>query len=252
VSAGMDMGRVGPQMTLAEAFSIVTGATADRPADEREEAMVLVYEELHRLARRLRVDRDIQEESASYGFQRLVLGGPRAIEHHDAVTQTYLWRIVCSISRDLIRKKGREVSTDFGDADASANATRLEEDDPETLLVSDENRRNQASQRQWVLRYVFTEVTRMVSERIASRYREDFVQSMSQFERLVGGLSTIDDLVQHTFGGITPTTRDRLYQRHSRARRRIFEWVQEELPTLEGLLPEQKQLVRNLVSQFRR
>jgi hypothetical protein len=95
-------------------------------------------------------------------------------------------------------------------------------------------------------------VTKMVSEGISQRYRDDFVESMLQFERLISGQTTFDDLVQNTFGGITPATRDRLYQRHSRARRRLFEWVEQDLPALEGLLPEQKQLVRNLVAQLRR
>ena len=75
---------------------------------------------------------------------------------------------------------------------------------------------------------------------------------MSHFDRLVNGLDTFDDLVRQAFGEVTPITRDRLYQRHSRARRRLLEWIEHDLPLVPDLLPEQKRLVRNLVAQFRR
>jgi len=251
VRASLDVDKGDEQMTLTKAFSIVTGTIQDASGEDRDQAMATIYNELHRLAKRLRVDRDIQEESASYGFQRLVLGGPREVQSLDPVVQAYLWRIVASVSHDLARKRGREAPMASEDALATPNEKQIVRTDPETQLLEAETQREQQSRARWVRHYVFSEVAKAVAEAISPRYRQDFVEAMSHFERLLDGQVTFDGLVDATFGEITTATRDRLYQRHCRARRRLFEWAESQLPQ-SGLLPEQMQLVCTFIAQFRR
>ncbi len=244
-------------MTLSEAFAISTGAVSPSGRDQLDEALLLIYGELHAAASRLRIDPDIAQESASEAFPRLLMGGPRATLA-DAQVRTYLRVTVWHAAVDLLRQRGHATSLDSHmlneDGEWGAKEPRAPGPDPEAELVEAEAAKRRMEQQEvveWAERFVFDELGPMLRNRRRERYRDVFQRGLDQLRDLWHGRATLDEITGREHGRVTDVERNRVYQQHSRVRQALLEWLDCELSS-SNLDASRSRAVRGMIAALRR
>jgi DNA-directed RNA polymerase specialized sigma24 family protein len=238
-------------MTLGEAFALCTGLV-DGASDVIDEARVHVYNSLHDLARNLRCSPQDQQESASRCFERLLRGGPRSVDSDDRSLRAYLMQMLKNDVVDQIRRTRREVELDHRDTSATHEGrSPAQSPTPEDIWLEQEDEAQRLELAQWAAEFVFGELADQLAGRRPARYREDFLTAVSQLRRLSIQGDQFDDIVRQECGEVSTAMRNRVYQRHCRARTAFWLWLKEELTALD--FPEkQATAIRVVVAAMRR
>jgi len=236
-------------MTLAEAFRVLTESRARADETRFDEAQVLIYQELHTLSRRLRAAPDERQESGSRCFERLLRGGPRSITLEDEVVQAYLWRMLKNDDLDHKRRKSREAPEVQG-----GECPELEQSDgrnPENQTIAEQQQEEDQQLVNWAMQFVFQELKELLAGRLTARYRAGFKEAVDQLRSLVLEATTFDAIVLRESGEVTVQARNRIYQRHCRAREQYLDWLEDEMPS--GTFSyAQRVALKGLIAQLRR
>jgi DNA-directed RNA polymerase specialized sigma24 family protein len=242
----------GPEVvTLSDAFRVLTSARNEADEQSFDAAQVIVYQELHVLSRRLQASPEERQESGSRCFERLLRGGPRSILLVDGVVQAYLWMMLKNHDLDRKRRERRELPsveepTEGGSATEPSNKRT-----PETLSIEREQAQQDHELVSWGLRFVFGELKELLTSRLPARYRDGFKDSVDQLRSLVLETETLDGIVMRECREVTATTRNRIYQRHCRAREQYLDWLEDEMPS--GNFSSVQQLaLKGVVGRLRR
>src|SRR4051812_24642087 len=123
------MGVVGgtSEVTLPDAFRLLTSLRSDGDEHIFEQAQILVYRALHALSGRLAATPEERQESGSRCFERLLRVGPRSIDVDDDKVEAYLWKMLKYDDLDRKRRRRRETAAEGDDGRVSRN---LEPVDP--------------------------------------------------------------------------------------------------------------------------
>ena len=236
-------------MTLAEAFRVLTDSPAQADGTRFDEAQVLIYQELHGLSRRLRAAPDERQESGSRCFERLLRGGPRSITLEDEVVQSYLWRMLKNDDLDRKRRRSRE-APEVTRIDSPA-LEPSDERNPENQSIAQQQQQEDQQLVDWTMQFVFQELKELLAGRLTARYRAGFKDAVDQLQSLVLEATTFDAIVMREFGEVTVQARNRIYQRHCRAREQYLDWLEDEMPS--GNFSNAQRLALNgLIAQLRR
>jgi DNA-directed RNA polymerase specialized sigma24 family protein len=229
-------------LTLTAAFHAVCRPVSPPAVVQDPEACVLLYEELQRLARAT-VRSSYASDIASDAFQRLLQGGERSFREppDDSRVRSYLFRMIVRAEIDRSRRERRESIMD----DVLQNAPDPGPTIDEVLHHSQLTAELDASRN-----YLYSVVVSSIAESIREPHREGFVKSIDQLRAIAEERTTVDDITRSEFGEINKTTKNRLYQQHSRARRYLMDWLEDDLPRL-GLPESRSRAIRILIAGLR-
>jgi DNA-directed RNA polymerase specialized sigma24 family protein len=230
-------------VTLAAAFRAVCGPGSRSIETPDPEACIVIYEELQRIARAKVRDPERGSDCAATAFQNLLQGGERTLREpvEDGRVRQYLRRMVVHVEIDMFRRERRIVAVDDP-------TVRLVESAPaaDDMLIRSEVTAEIAASRG----YFDSVVVPAVAESMRPKYRAGFERAVQQLKEVAEERSNLDDIVVREFGEVSKTTRERLYQQHSRARRYLLDWLEDELPDLD-VSPLRKAALKALVAELR-
>ncbi|WP_239490716.1 hypothetical protein [Luteitalea sp. TBR-22] len=217
-------------MTLSQA--LVEMAPPDRTLSpeenqRRERAIVMVFEELSRLARRV-VEPAHRDELVSNLLYRLMKNrpGPRRYTADDEGARAYLVRGLRNQEKDAHRRDARQANRCPDPRDRDSRKARAPEDedfvDPETPddnLQQDERARLEAEATRQLFDLAIPAISRSLQNPTG------FLANMADLRAIFDGTLSVDQIVAREGG--TPetytTVRNRVYQRHKRARAYLLE-----------------------------
>jgi hypothetical protein len=236
-------------MTLAEAFRVLTELRARADETRSDEAQVLIYQELHALSRRLHAAPDERQESGSRCFERLLRGGPRSITLEDEVVQAYLWKMLKNDDLDRKRRRSRE-APELQRIESLA-LEPSDERNPENRSIAQQQQEEDQQLVHWAMQFVFQELKELLAARFPARYQAGFKEAVDQLRSLVLEASTFDVIVLRESGEVTVQTRNRIYQRHCRAREQYLDWLENEMPS-GNFSNAQRVALNGLIARLRR
>jgi DNA-directed RNA polymerase specialized sigma24 family protein len=210
------------ELSLLDAFRTCGPLLGVREVDAaREAASSRLLTELRLLTRGLGFTRDIREEAVQVVLMRLFKAGPRGIRYGDPASDDavrgYLRTALRNAARDLLpsrtlRELGpvarKAASPDPGPDDL------LDEVQASNLLASAQARLGKLMQ--------------AAAEGLDGAARERFLATMSELADIASGRQAFEDLVAQQVAASSddaPTVKTRLYQRYSRAFKRIVDAI---------------------------
>lgn len=213
-------------MTLLEAFRLL--APSDGIADDQVEiATAIVQAEVQRLARRLTFSEQVREDAAVETTLHMLYGGSRTTGatacDSDPRVRGFLKRAVYNKAVELYRqeKARAEEPLDLPDRPRPlAVVERTIEDELTTVdLPALAARIDEA--------FHATVVPACGDGFAHGAARADFLHSVAHMRALVREETTIDAVVLEATGRTGPTAEAAVHARHSRARRRLLEYLRE-------------------------
>ena len=213
-------------MTLLEAFRdlgpIVDADT--RLSCTRERACEVVLNKLRQLA--VGIPASCREDVIAEVCVRLIQSGPRGERvdgpQSEEQVERYLRKSISNQRVSYHRCTARE--TAGLPADVAVTATF--ETQP------DQMRAREALC--WARRHFFERIVPALAEDLQQRGGEptDFIDAMKELREMADGTVPFGELVTREGADTDGTARNRLYQRHCRARRRVLDWARTQLPLM--------------------
>ena len=205
-------------MTLVDALRVVAppaAAPTEAEVQLRQEALALIYAELHRLARSKGASRDDAEDAASQIALAIAAAGPRDEEscpRSEGQARGYLAAALRNRLIDRFRVTRRMAIPDDLDVfPAKPEPERpMDSGQLETLVREAEE-------------MLYGRAVPHIARESAGRFdRDGFVVAITQLRAIYGNGTTLDALLVEADGAVTSTGRNRLYKQHERARTRLL------------------------------
>lgn len=202
-------------MTLLDAFRACGPVDGTAEVVEiRQAAFEIIYAELHRLARCLRVAPDVAEDLASMVACRLAQNGPRG-EHAegpdcDGAVVGYLARCLRNARADLHRQQPLVSLDDRDPADPSPSVEQRLDSEMARRALADAARRLHDVVLPWTL------------ERLRRDARANVEAALPEILDVNDGIVRICDLARRLYRGDGPAECNKVHKRHQRARDAVF------------------------------
>jgi hypothetical protein len=212
----------------------------------REAAAACLLQELRAVARRTGFPAAVRDDAIQIVLARLCRVGPRGLRHGDPATsgevRGYLTRAVQRAARDLVwRERQRPLEPERARTLAGSDPDPLETAAlAEALALLD------------AVEVSLAEVVRVAAQGLRDVGRERFLGAVDELRAIADGREDFDRLVgaQTASGADTTTAANRLYQRYSRALRRLVRTVDAQARA--GLLSEtERRLLRLAIDRLR-
>jgi DNA-directed RNA polymerase specialized sigma24 family protein len=206
-------------MTLVDALRAVAPPAAAPTGAEmhlRQEALAVIYAELHRMARAKGASRDDAEDAASQIAVAIASAGPREVNacpRSEGQARGYL----AAALRNRLIDRYRAVKRLTVAEDLDVFAAPAEQDAPldtgrlEALMHEAET-------------VLYDQAVPAIARDVAGRFdRDGFVLAIGQLRAIHEEQVTLDALLTAADGRVTATGRNRLYKQHERARTRLLQ-----------------------------
>jgi hypothetical protein len=214
-----------PAMTLLEAFRVFGVLIEDPSVDgQRQVAAGVLLQEMNQLVRGLGFRHELKEDAVHIALCRLMTGGNRstsALEcDSDARARGFLRECLRNVMLDEIRRSKRLSPIDPETVESISDP---QQSSPEEEAVAWQEIDLRASAER--------ELREVLVPLIASRLRisagRDFVQAVDHMCDLADGKKDFNTVVLEATGHNDSDARTAVHQRHSRARRRLLQIVDE-------------------------
>lgn len=215
------------RLTLLEAFRLLTPSDGI-PDDQLERATAIVQAEVQRLARRLTFSEQVCEDAAVETTLHMLYGGSRTTGaiacDSDPRVRGFLKRAVYNKAVELWRQEKARAEEPLDLPDRPRPLAVVEQTIEDELSSDDlpalAARIDDA--------FHATVVPACADGHAHAAARTDFLQSVAHMRALVYEETTIDAVVVEATGRSGPTAEAAVHARHSRARRRLLEYLREE------------------------
>jgi len=241
-------------MTIVEAFRLLGCLVGDPAIDHpRQEAAAVLLPELRRLAqwlvRRSGFPEQLADDAVNQAFCNLMTGGNRSNAalacDSDQRVKGFLKECLRNVMLDELRRQGRVEQLDAAGTSVRFDAGTV--DSPEELAIaSQEIARRQSAQREFYERIVPAAASMLRPD--AGR---DLTQAVQHMRLLATGEMDFKTVVMQATGKDDVTAHSAVHQRHSRARRRLVEYI-ESLVAEGHVTTERAEDLRWCVSQLQR
>jgi DNA-directed RNA polymerase specialized sigma24 family protein len=205
-------------MTLVDALRAVAPPAAAPTEAElhlRQEALAVIYAELHRLARSKGASRDDAEDAASQIAVAIASSGPReadACPKSEGQARGYLAAALRNRLIDRYRvAKRMAIPEDLDVFPAPPEREPVDHGKLEALM-------HEATD------ILYDQAVPAIARDVSGRFdRDGFVLAIGQLRAIHEEATTLDALLTAADGKVTATGRNRLYKQHERARTRLLQ-----------------------------
>jgi DNA-directed RNA polymerase specialized sigma24 family protein len=205
-------------MTLVDALRAVAPPAAAPTEAElhlRQEALAVIYAELHRLARSKGASRDDAEDAASQIAVAIAASGPReadACPKSEGQARGYLAAALRNRLIDRYRVvKRMAIPEDLDVFPAPPEREPVDHGKLEALMHDATD-------------ILYDQAVPAIARDVSGRFdRDGFVLAIGQLRAIHEEATTLDALLTAADGKVTATGRNRLYKQHERARTRLLQ-----------------------------
>ena len=238
-------------MTVPDAFRLLTNRRTNGDEHKFEQAQIVIYRALHALSGRLAATHEERQESGSRCFERLLRVGPRAIDLDVEKVEAYLWKMLKYDDLDRKRRRHRETTIGSAGGQDSRSSEPVDSRNPESISIEEQEQREDLELAAWAVRFVFEDLKEALATRLKPRYQDGFKRSVAELKALVLGTESFDEVVSREFPKLTVQAKNRIYQRHCRAREQYLDWLEDEMPS-GNFSSAQRAALKGLIAQLRR
>jgi len=236
-------------MTLIDAFRSLGCLTGDAEMDAaRQTAAALVLPELQRLVRGLGFPIDLTDDAVAVAFCNLMTGGNRSNNalacDSDARVRAFLKECLRNALLDELRKTKR-----IDQLDPVLVGSSLESQDasPEEAAMA----RQEVEMRRLAEEELYARILPALSASIRPAAGRDLTQAIEHMRAMAAGEKDFGTVVVEAVGKNDESAQSAVHQRHSRARRRLVEFI-EHLEAAGEISQDRARALRWCVSRLQR
>lgn len=236
-------------MTLLDAFRSLGALIGEPNVDsERQRAAAVLLPEMTKVVRGLGFPQDLRDDAVAEAFCSLMTGGNRGSAavacDSDARVRGFLRECLRNAMRDELRKRKRLTPLDSQKAD-SEPASQQASPEEEASAWQEIDLRTSAEHE------LYERVVPAVAASVRTSAGRDLVQAVEHMRSLAAGEKDFGAVVLEATGRNDGPAQTAVHQRHSRARRRLLEYI-ENLEVAGNLSVDRIRALRWCVSRLQR